>query len=169
MCPKMHPWQPKANDTLRLSTMALVLLCSSSRLHPPQNSSPSCPAARVIQIASRYLLPSESDKDSCPEKHRHEGPLAADSSIESGSCRNRGKTDRRAGAFFERLNRIDRQILKAFNQPAGPADLHPIDHGRGAEAKVNSHVVIGDIAGTAANFVDQRARAGFHRDLRADA
>ena len=34
-----------------------------------------------------------------------------------------GGSHRRSGAFFERVEGIDRQIFKALDQAAGPADL----------------------------------------------
>ena len=80
-----------------------------------------------------------------------------------------GDSHRRAGTFFERVDGIDREVFKAFDQAAGPAGLDPIDPGGGAEAEVDAHVAIGDVAGTAADFVDERARTGFRSDLRADA
>ena len=77
-----------------------------------------------------------------------------------------GLLHRRAGAFFQNVNPVDRQILKAFEQPTGPSDLDLFDLGDGAEAKVNSHVVVGNVARPAANFVDERAHASLHHDLR---
>ena len=52
---------------------------------------------------------------------------------------------------------------------SGPADFQGIDFCGGAEAEVDAHVVVGDVAGAAADFVDEEARAGFHRNARADA
>src|SRR5882762_27949 len=98
-------------------------------------------------------------------------PLPATISRKSGLGRSRRRngSDRRAGAFLQRMNGIDRQVFKSFDQTAGPADLHPFDLAGGPEAKVDAHVAIGNVAGTAANFVDECARASFHSDLRADA
>src|SRR5260370_26146285 len=84
-------------------------------------------------------------------------------------CRSRRKTDRRARAFLQRMNHIDAQVFKALDQSTRPANLHPLDLRYRPEAKVNTHITIQDVAGTAANFVNQRARADFPRDLRADA
>src|SRR5712692_5816355 len=122
------------------------------------------------------MVNQESDKDSCPEEHRDEGSLfkSRKGSLppagypESGLGRNGRRIDRRAGTFLQRMNRIDRQVFKAFHQSAGPAHLYPLDLGGGPEAKVKAHIAIGDVAGPAANFVNERARTGFHRDLRAD-
>src|SRR5260370_36906632 len=83
--------------------------------------------------------------------------------------RSRRRIDRRAGAFFQSVDGVDSQILKAADQTAGPADMDRINLGSSAEAKVISHVSIGIVARAAAHFVDEGARAGFHRDLRADA
>src|SRR6266849_6624216 len=55
------------------------------------------------------------------------------------------------------------------SKSAGPADLDPIDLGGGTEPEVDAHVATGNVTGPATNFVDERARTGFHRDLRADA
>ncbi len=96
-------------------------------------------------------------------------PPAASHSLKSRLGRRWRRIDGLASAFLERVNCIDRQVFKAFDQAAGPADLDPIDLGGGAEAEVDAHVVIGDVAGTTANFIDERSRAGFHRDLRTDA
>src|SRR6266478_2892355 len=90
-------------------------------------------------------------------------------SIESRLGRRRGRTDRRAGSLFKCMYGINGQVFKSFRQPAGPAHLHPIDLGGGAEAEVNADITIRDVAGPAANFVNQSARADFHRDLCADA
>src|SRR6267142_2625386 len=80
-----------------------------------------------------------------------------------------GDSHRRAGTFLERVDGIDGQVFKAFDQAAGPADLDPIDLGGGPEAEVDAHVAAGEVAGAAAHFVDERARTGFQSDLRADA
>src|SRR6266853_248117 len=90
-------------------------------------------------------------------------------SIESRLGRRRGRTDRRAGSLFKCMYGINGQVFKSFRQPAGPAHLHPIDLGGRAEAEVNAHITIRDVAGPAAHLVNERARTRFHRNLRADA
>src|SRR5882762_9630608 len=94
------------------------------------------------------------------EKSLFKSGTPVQASIESGLG---GRAGRRPGTFLEGMNRIDRQAVKAFHQPAGPAHLHPIDLGGGAEAEVNADITIRDVAGPAANFVNQSARADFHR------
>src|SRR5258707_13002883 len=92
----------------------------------------------------------------------------ADYSLESGLGRSRRRIDRRARTFLQGMNRIDKQVFKALDQTAGPADLYPFDLGSRPEAEVRAHIAIGDVAGSAANFVDEHPRPGFHGDLRAD-
>jgi len=61
------------------------------------------------------------------------------------------------------------KFSKAFDQAAGPPDLNPIDFGWRTRGRNGRACRYGDVAGTATNFVDERARTGFYRDLRADA
>ena len=73
-----------------------------------------------------------------------------------------------AGAFLERMDFVDGEVVEFFEETAGPADLHGIELGGGAEAEVDADVVVRIVAGTAANFVDEEAGAGFHGDASAD-
>ena len=66
------------------------------------------------------------------------------------------------------MNLIDGEIVECFDEAAGPADFYGIDFCGGAEAEVDAHVVVGDVAGAAADFVDESAGAGFDSDARAD-
>ena len=66
------------------------------------------------------------------------------------------------------MNLVYSKIIKLFEEAAGPADLHGVELGGGAEAEVNAHVTVRIVAGAAADFVDEDARAGFHGDARAD-
>src|SRR5713101_4737047 len=121
----------------------------------------------------RLLLTRNPTKDFYPERPSGVKDLSrpANYSVESGLGRSRRsrRIDRRAGSLFKCMYGINGQVFKSFHQPAGPAHLHPIDLGGGAEAKVNAHIAIRDVAGPAAHLVNQRARTSFHRDLRADA
>src|SRR5207245_3691102 len=73
-----------------------------------------------------------------------------------------------SGAFLESMDGIHLQVFKMLSESAGPAHLDPLDLGGGSEAEVDAHVAIGNVAGSAAHFVDQRARTGFHHDFRAN-
>src|SRR6266851_1471246 len=72
-------------------------------------------------------------------------------------------------AFLQRVDGIGGKIFKSLDQAAGPAHLHPINLCRSAEAEMDAHVVIGNVAGAAAHFVNESARACFHRDSCPDA
>src|SRR6202023_766654 len=79
------------------------------------------------------------------------------------------RDDGGARAFFESVNCVGGKIAKFVEEAAWPADLHSIDFGKGAEAEVDAHVAVGNVAGAAADFVHESARAGFHSNFRADA
>ena len=66
------------------------------------------------------------------------------------------------------MDRVYGEVVEFFEEAAGPADFDPVDLCGGAEAEVDAHVVVGDKAGAAADFVDEEARAGFHANARAD-
>src|SRR6266853_3542309 len=119
----------------------------------------------------RLLLTRNPTKDFYPEQPSGVKDLSrpANYSLESRLGRRRGRTDRRAGSLFKCMYGINGQVFKSFRQPAGPAHLHPIDLGGRAEAEVNAHITIRDVAGPAAHLVNERARTRFHRNLRADA
>src|SRR6266702_8585100 len=95
-------------------------------------------------------------------------PLADKHPLQSGLGGGR-RTDQRAGTLSQRVDGIRGKILKSFDQAAGPAHLHPINLCRSAEAEMDAHVVVGNIAGAAAHFVNESARARFHRDPCPDA
>src|ERR1700719_57472 len=79
------------------------------------------------------------------------------------------RDDGGARAFFESVDCVGGKVAEFFEEAAWPADLHSIDFGEGAEAEVDAHVAVGNVAGAAADFVHESARAGFHGDFRADA
>src|SRR5882762_4043104 len=119
------------------------------------------------------VIVSQTPDEGCLSRVRRGGGVKdlsrpANYSLESGLGRSRRRIDRCAGSFLQGMNRIDRQVFKALDQTAGPADLYPFDLGRRPEAEVRAHIAIGNVAGTAANFVDEHPRPGFHCDLRAD-
>src|SRR3989442_4726585 len=68
-------------------------------------------------------------------------------SLKSRLGRSRRRTDRRAGSLLEGMNRIDRQVVKAFDQTTWPAHLYPVDLAGRPEAEVNTHIAIRDVAG----------------------
>src|SRR5260370_34634848 len=72
-------------------------------------------------------------------------------------------------AFLQRVDGIRGKIVKSRDQTAGPAHLHPINLCRSAAAEMDAHVVIGNIAGAAAHFVNESTRARFHRNASPDA
>src|SRR6266567_2098065 len=72
-------------------------------------------------------------------------------------------------AFLQRVDGIRGKIFKSLDQTAGPAHLRPINLCRSAEAEMDAHVVVGNIAGAAAHFVNESARTRFHRNAGADA
>src|SRR5229473_1294204 len=78
-------------------------------------------------------------------------PLMANQPLQSGLGWRR--IDRRAGTLSQSVDGIRGKIFKSFDQAAGPAHLHPINLCRSAEAEMDAHVVIGNIAGAAAHFV----------------
>src|SRR5882672_1565650 len=119
------------------------------------------------------VIVSQTPDEGCLSRVRRGGGVKdlsrpANYSLESGLGRSRRRIDRCAGSFLQGMNRIDRQVFKALDQAAGPTHLHPFDLGSRPEAEVRAHIAIGDVAGPAANFVNQRARAGLHHDLCAD-
>src|SRR5713226_3773978 len=73
------------------------------------------------------------------------------------------------GAFFEGVDGVGGEVFEAFDEAAGPADFDPVDLDGGAKAEVDAGVVVGDVAGAAADFVDESAGAGFDEDSCADA
>ncbi len=102
-----------------------------------------------------------------PERsHRSHGGASGrlSGSVFPGAC-----DDGRARAFFESVNGVGGKVAEFFEETAGPADLDSIDFGGSAETEVDAHVVIGDKAGAAADFVHESARADFQGDFRADA
>src|SRR6266446_3954656 len=94
-------------------------------------------------------------------------PLMANHPVQSGLGGRR--TDQRGGTLSQRVDGIRGKIFKSFDQTAGPAHLHPINLCRSAEAEMDAHVVIGNVAGAAAHFVNESARTRFHRNAGADA
>ena len=74
-----------------------------------------------------------------------------------------------AGTLSQSVDGIRGKIFKSLDQAAGPAHLHPINLCRSAEAEMDAHVVVGNVAGASAHFVNEGARARFHRDAGADA
>src|SRR6266566_865695 len=94
-------------------------------------------------------------------------PLMVNHPLQSGLGWRR--IDQRPGTLSQRVDGIGGKIFKSLDQTAGPAHLHPINLCRSAEAEMDAHVVIGNVAGAAAHFVNESARARFHRDPCADA
>src|SRR6266478_536915 len=94
-------------------------------------------------------------------------PLMVNHPLQSGLGWRR--IDRRAGTLSQSVDGIRGKIFKSFDQAAGPAHLHPINLCRSAEAEMDAHVVIGNVAGAAAHFVNESARSRFHRDPCPDA
>lgn len=66
------------------------------------------------------------------------------------------------------MDGVDGETWEMLDEAAGPADFDGIDFGGGAEAEVDAHVAIGDVARAAAYFVDEDAGAGFYRNAGAD-
>src|SRR5260370_21604572 len=134
-----------------------LFICHRSENTPVSPSIATLPKTQGLKSCVSYTS----------EEPRGRGPINPRrlSESEFRGCR----IDGCAGAFLESMNRIDGQVFKAFDQAAGPADLDPIDLGACAETEMYAHVVVGDIARPAADFVDKSARAGLHGDLRADA
>ena len=64
------------------------------------------------------------------------------------------------------VERIDGQALEFFEDPGRPADFNPVDLGSSAQAEMHAHIIVRDVAGTAAYFIDQNALAGFNADAR---
>src|SRR6266513_5108495 len=85
-------------------------------------------------------------------------------SVFAGAC-----DDGRARAFLKSVNGVGGKAAEFLEQAAGPADLETIDFDGGGEAKVDAHVIIGDVAGAAADFVNKSARASSDGDFRSDA
>lgn len=79
----------------------------------------------------------------------------------SGHFRGRGRGDCDAGAFFEGVDFIYAAVVEFFGEAAGPADFDGVEFCGGTEAEVDAHVVVGIVAGAAADFVDEGAGAGF--------
>src|SRR6266851_7089940 len=94
-------------------------------------------------------------------------PLMANQPLQSGLGGRR--IDQRAGTLSQSVDGIGGKVFKSLHQAAGPANLDPVDLSGGAEAEMDAHVVIGNVAGAAAHFVNESARARFYGDLRADA
>src|SRR5207248_9321470 len=82
----------------------------------------------------------------------------------SGTC-----DDGRDRMFLRSVNGVGGKASGCLEQAAGTADLETIDFDGGNEAKVDAHVVIGDVAGAAADFVNKSARASSDGDFRSDA
>ncbi len=66
------------------------------------------------------------------------------------------------------MNFVDGEIIEFFDAAAGPANFDRIELGSGAEAEVHAHVIVGIVAGAAADFVNEDASTGFHGDAGAD-
>src|SRR5713101_6624661 len=94
-------------------------------------------------------------------------PLMANQPLQSGLGGRR--IDQRAGTLSQSVDGIGGKIFKSLDQTTGPAHLHPINLCRSAEAEMDAHVVIGNVAGAAAHFVNKSARARFHGNASADA
>src|SRR5260370_26452473 len=94
-------------------------------------------------------------------------PLTANQPLQSGLGGRR--IDQRAGTLSQSVDGIRGKIFKSFDQAAGPAHLHPINLCRSAEAEMDAHIVIGNVAGAAQHFVNESARTRFHRNAGADA
>jgi hypothetical protein len=47
-----------------------------------------------------------------------------------------------AGAFPDRVNLVDREVIKLFEDAAGPAYLYRIELSGGAETEVDAHVTV---------------------------
>src|SRR5260370_7065126 len=92
----------------------------------------------------RLLLIRNPTKDFYPERPPGVKDLSrpANHSLASGLGRSSGRIDGRARAFLQRMNHIDAQVFKAFDETTGPAHLHPIDLGGGSQAEVNAHITI---------------------------
>ena len=73
-----------------------------------------------------------------------------------------------AGAFLQSVNPVDGEIGEIFSEAAGPADFDGVELRDGAETEVDADVAVRVVAGTAADFVDEEAGAGFHGDASAD-
>src|ERR1700675_3997760 len=67
-----------------------------------------------------------------------------------------------SGTFFQRVQRIRRQIVKTFHESARPAHLHRFGLGGGTKTKVYPQVILRNIAGAAAHFVDERSLAALN-------
>ncbi len=66
------------------------------------------------------------------------------------------------------MDGVDGKVGEAFDETAGPVDFNPVDFGGWAEAEVDAHVVVGNVAGAAADFVDEGTGADFDEDAGAD-
>ena len=78
------------------------------------------------------------------------------------------RLDGQASAFFHDVEFADSEVVEFFQEAAGPADVHGIQFSCRAETEVNTHVVVRIVAGAAADFVDEKAGAGFYSDASAD-
>src|ERR1700687_603773 len=76
--------------------------------------------------------------------------------------------DHLARALGYNRNSVQRQIRKAFHQPAGPADLEIFDLIHRLQAEVNAHIVVGNIAGAASDLIDLLARSRLQHETSPD-
>src|SRR5712692_1245176 len=74
-------------------------------------------------------------------------------------CLFRSGGDLFPGTFFQRVQRICRQIVKTLHESARPANLHRVGLRCSAKAEVYPQVILRNIAGPAAHFVDERSLA----------
>src|SRR6266849_1366594 len=74
-------------------------------------------------------------------------------------CLFRSGCDLFPGTFFQRVQRIRRQIVKTLHQSARPAYLHRFGLRGGTKAEVYPQVILRNIAGPASHFVDEHSLA----------
>src|SRR5260370_14424871 len=125
-----------------------------------------CCVAPVLTLQQIDLI-SDSEKAAVTRNETMRAAGAASGRLK-GSIFPRARDDGDARAFFESVNCVGGRAAKFFGEAAWPADLDSIDFGEGTEAEVDAHVAIGNVAGAAADFVHESARAGFDGDFRAD-
>src|SRR5258708_3248069 len=75
------------------------------------------------------------------------------------------RSDYFSRTFFQDLQSIRWQIVETFHESARPAHLHRFGFGGGTEAEMYTQVILRNIAGAAAHFVDERSLAVLNTDF----
>jgi hypothetical protein len=73
-----------------------------------------------------------------------------------------------AGAFYDGVDGVGGDVAQGFGGAIGPADFDGVHFRGGAQAEVQTQIVLGEIAGAAAHFAELFEAAGMNSDARAD-